>query len=959
MDPFTLDFTEKGRIGFGYLLYYGLSSERESHLKLLSFAPHPPSQILPPVAMYTGIDPMFHLHTHRWRQSYFLFLVGLLVAGPMVRTRSAFAQQDLPRQPIPVQTGDSEVIATAVSETAVSETAVSATAVSETAAFETAEASKKALPELAPGLVRFSFEGTPWREVVRWITDEADLALHVGDLPPGSFTYSDPNAFTVQAAIDRINLFLLAEGFTLVRSGDLLSVINLADPRSMQQLDVLAKFVTAEQLSAIDGDTPLGDHDVVKCLFPLGERDAEDAVREIKTLQLMMEPKVLSQTNQLILTDTVSKLRSVLAILKAFKQEEMTNGTIVKSFSLQHCTTEDILTVARPHLGLATGEMIGIDVSLSSDLAGKNLFVTGVEDKVNLIEGLVEAIDQPKQDPQETNAAMEFRTHFVEGGNLQTIYNVLQTLLAGQTVRLSIDESAGSIVALATPTVQKEIAQTVAQMQASEAAFEVIPLHTVDPYVAIGLIEGMLDLPDEFDDPKQIDPDAPKIDADPANMRLFVRAKKHQIDQIKAIVAGLEQNGSLQNNDTMRVFPLQGSEAERLVKTAAKFWRGTNPIVLLSPASMTDEHVFERVVGEDPSLTNPNDENADAMEGDAEHQLDRFYGIQSPSETRTLTSLPNRNGSPIQCQVSTRGLILESEDTEALDRFEQYLKTLSGPVHSVASPPIVFYLKHTKSDDALQMLGELLDGGESAKEASTSGLVNGYVSRSSSSSLLGSLVRSNDGTTTMTSGSITVVSDPRLNRLIAQGNSAEIELIENYLRIIDKDQSLTSIETYGSSHVIELVNTDVKEVADAVREAFAGRINDGKSGSAGSAQAAMRSQNNQNANNQRNGGKPARNVPASKAARDLEPKITLATHAQSNSLIVTAPDALFQEVKQLAETIDARGERAIEVITPINSEVFGELMQQVLLGEPVPRSNRNSSRDRNPSRNNSSRDNRR
>jgi len=899
---------------------------------------------------------MSYLLNFRWRQSFFLFLVGPFLVGPMLCMHPAFAQQAMPVQPVLAQTDDSALSETSeIVEIDARDNGARENSVLEN---ETNEPAVNDLPDLEPEMVQFSFEGAPWREVVRWIANEADLALHVGDLPPGSFTYSDPNPFTYQGAIDRINLFLLAEGYTLVRSGDLLSVINLADPRSMQQLDVLAKLVSVEQLEGIDGETTLGDHDVVKCLFPLGERNAEDAVREIKTLQLMMEPKVLSQTNQLILTDTASKLRSVLAILEAFEEEEMANGTIVKSFFLQHSTAEDILTVARPHLGLATGEMIGIDVSLSADLAGKNLFVTGVEDKVKLIEGLVKAIDQPKQDLLEANAEMEFRTHFVEGGNVQSIYNVLQTILAGQTVRLSIDESADSIVALASPSVQNEIAQTVAQMQASEAAFEVIPLRTVDPYVAIGLIEGMLDLPDEFDDPDEIDPHAPKIDADPANMRLFVRAKKHQIDQIKAIVAGLEQNGSLQNNETMRVFPVQASQAERLVKTAAKFWRGANPIVLLSPTSVTGEHAFERVVGDDVNETN-RDANSEVIDEDTDQRLDRLYGLQSPNADRMLTSLPNRNASPIQCQVSSRGLVLESDDTEALDRFEEYLRTLSGPRSSLPSPPVVFYLKHTKSDDALQMLGELLDGGESAKVATSPGLVNGYSSRSSSS-LLGSFVQSTDGTTTMTSGSITVVSDPRLNRLIVQGNSDEVERIENYLTIIDKDQSLTSIETYGSSHVIELVNTDVEEVADAVREAFAGRISDGKSGSTGSPQASMRSSNNQGGNRQRSsGGRPDRNAPAPKPTRDLEPKITLATHPQSNSLIVTAPDALFQEVKQLAETIDARGEQAIEVITPMNAEVFGELMQQVLLGEPVPRSTRNSSRDRTPSRSNSSRDNRR
>ena len=121
--------------------------------------------------------------------------------------------------------------------------------------------------------VRFSFDGVAWRDVIRWLADEGGLALQVSDLPTGSFTYSDPRVFTHAEAIDRINLFLLPEGFTLVRSGQLLSVINLGDQRSMQQLDAMAELVTTDDLK------DRSRHEVLKCIFPLGDIDPEEAVQ--------------------------------------------------------------------------------------------------------------------------------------------------------------------------------------------------------------------------------------------------------------------------------------------------------------------------------------------------------------------------------------------------------------------------------------------------------------------------------------------------------------------------------------------------------------------------------------------------------------------------------------------------------------------------------------------------------
>ena len=146
-------------------------------------------------------------------------------------------------------------------------------------------------------------------------------------------------------------------------------------------------------------------------------------------MKLMTTPEVLGKTNQLIITDTAAKLRSVQSILSAFQPELMDNGTVVKSFRLQHVSAEDVLLVARPHLGLATGEMIGIDVSISADVLGENIFVTGMEDKVKLLDGLVTAIDQPEQKQLTEEGESILRSHPVTGGNVETVHSGPKTTL--------------------------------------------------------------------------------------------------------------------------------------------------------------------------------------------------------------------------------------------------------------------------------------------------------------------------------------------------------------------------------------------------------------------------------------------------------------------------------------------------------------------------------------------------
>lgn len=843
------------------------------------------------------------------------------------------------------------------------------------------EASKILLP-IAPatnqsksvdGKLQFAFEGARWREVIKWLADEAGLALHVDDIPTGSFTYSDPSLFSHQEAIDRVNLFLLPQSFTLVRSGQLLSVINLSDPRGLAQLDALAKMVPPNKLA----DQPA--HEIVKCIFPLGKLKAEDAVTELQPLNLLTSPSVFTRTNQIMVIDTVAKLQNVKAILDSFEPDKLDNGTVVETFILDHVHAEDILSVARPHLGLATGETIGIDVSVSSDVQGKFIFVTGVEDKVSLLRGLVESIDKPGK-LSVTDGEGILKRYPVASGNAEVIYNVLLTLMSGKPVRLSVDPLGGSIVALASPEDHKQIEATVTQFQTAEEEFAVIPLKHVNAYFAITLLEQMLELEDtttssfsDDDDRRDRDRDyrdrdrrsrsaaplvvpekPPKIDADPGNRRLYVRGLKSQIEQIQRIIEEIDVPegaaagaGVLGEGSDLRILPLKGRQAEELLTMAARFWQGDNPVYLLG-SIVARQRPSERVI---------NGESTAASRPQATRQPQRAI-----PDVRLLTESGNRDAAPIRCQVTVRGLIMQSDDVASLDKFISYLMALAGPLQKASSPPTVFYLKHTKPDDALRMLAELLDGGETASETDAGSLVNGYVS--STTSLLGSFITTREGVMTLMADTMTVVSDARLNRLIAQGTDSDIELIEGYLKIIDKDSSITSVETYGTSHLIELQHVSAAEAAEVLRQAFVGRVaasTSGRSGQPGqqrggqpSNQGVTRGDDNRNNGDDRNNGDNGDNgrgnakqqQPRSSQAAPVirEPQMTIAVHETSNSLIVTAPDGLFRQVQQLVELIDVRSQQSLQVVPTNNAGLLEMLLQEALEEDASGRTSNSTSR---------------
>jgi hypothetical protein len=213
---------------------------------------------------------------------------------------------------------------------------------------------------------RFSFSRAPWKEVLQFLATNANLSLHIGELPGGSFTYIDSRAYTPDEAIDRINLFLIPQRFVLVRSGDLLSVIALDDEAGVRQLDAMAELIEPAELAG------RSSQQLVKCLFPLGSAEPDQALQELGGLLLMQEPVLLKNTNQLLVTDTVGKLITVEIVLARLSNRPNAVGPI-KRFALGELDAEQVLTQIRPHVGLEPLAMSGADISLSIDASGRQL----------------------------------------------------------------------------------------------------------------------------------------------------------------------------------------------------------------------------------------------------------------------------------------------------------------------------------------------------------------------------------------------------------------------------------------------------------------------------------------------------------------------------------------------------------------------------------------------------------
>ena len=170
-------------------------------------------------------------------------------------------------------------------------------------------------------------------------------------------------------------------------------------------------------------------------------------------------------------------------------------------------------------------------------------------------------------------------------------------------------------------------------------------------------------------------------------------------------------------------------------------------------------------------------------------------------------------GSDIRVEFTPNGIIISSEDTAALDQFEELIRTISPPVSGSRSKGFtVFFLKHCKAEVARQLISDILGG--TTTEAGGGGSLMGDMASNlmgGGGGILGALLGGGGGsgggavTTVQATGPVSIVADSRLNCLIVQALPADAQLVEQLLKIVDREGSITDIETAGKPHIIPIV----------------------------------------------------------------------------------------------------------------------------------------------------------
>ncbi|MEX0818898.1 MAG: secretin N-terminal domain-containing protein, partial [Pirellulaceae bacterium] len=792
-------------------------------------------------------------------------------------------------------------------------------------------------------------------------------------------------------AIDLMNRVLLLKGYTLVRSERLLTLMNLEDEIPPQ----LVEFVSVADLDK------RGSFEIVKCLFHLSKMDPADAEAEISKM-IGPQGKVVAfpTASQILVTETAGKLRTIREMIEQAENPQAGGNRAILEIKLTHVGPEEVLAIARPLLNIPEDANSNEQIRIAVDPFSSRLFATGERDLIRQLEEIVPMVDREAGEGEgATLGALEqpqLMTYPITKADPVQALQILQTLLAGlPDVRLAIDPVTNKVVALARPSEHATIVATLKQLEGDTDQIEVIQLYKMDPQLVILSINKLFGMGDT-----EGAADGPKIDGDPTTMKLWVRGSAAQIAQVKDLVEKLEgpQADGTGLRENIRVLPLSGATANATLENMELFWptMRSNKIRVVTPSAIgatlrerrlavpppSDQPRSPAADPEPPSPPGEQPPNPDSR-GNADMEKAgrvRFATLQQEergrggegetgrglqqtnerarteaeskqaeskqAESKQAEPTPSRPqlGNDIIVSVTPNGLVIASNDLDALDDFESLLRTFTDQSAFLGSEPTVFWLRYVKADVAAETLNQIVNG---VTSSGGGGSLLGDVASSMLGDIGGGMLGGMLGGSgdSFAAGSASIVPDVRLNALIVQAAPADLLLIERLLPVIDRESSPEDVQTAGRPRLIPVLYMPADQMATIVKQVYPDRIA-GASGSGGQQQRqpspadlvqALRGAAGGGGRGGRGGGQ----------AESEPPKMTIGVDPRSNSLIVAAPDPLFREVEMLVEQLDQEGlegDDAMEVVTIRygNAETVRSALS-ALIGQPIKSSGTSSS----------------
>ncbi|HVA51492.1 MAG TPA: secretin N-terminal domain-containing protein [Pirellulales bacterium] len=488
------------------------------------------------------------------------------------------------------------------------------------------------------GKISFSFNGQPWPAVLEWLADISDMSLEWDEAPAGYVNLTTHGFYSVDEVRDMLNSYLLNKGFTVLRNGEVLIVMNL------KKLDYsLVPRVRPDDLDQ------RGTYELVRTFFDLDWLVAEAAAEEIKPL-LSPFGKVtpLKATNRLDAIDTAGNLRRIRELLS---EEQSSNGQqrLVREFKLRFTRAAEVLDTLNTLLGIETKQAAApVDprqlmqammmaqqgggqampqlgkkentVFLAVNARENSILANAPPDKIGVIEQAIEAVDVPQGRGKGLLAdAQRVKVYRLSGLQPETMVKVLKELGSlDPTTKLEVDVKKNALIVYAPLADHLLITDLVERLDGASRRFEVIQLRTLSAEYVAGSILTLMNGPEKqnesgrsrypyyfFDSGSQQQQDSTDkfwVEADVERNRLLLRANDVELTEVRALLVKLGEIPADERYGTeTRVVPVAPNEEtlEALKQIQSEL---ENPLLIdINPSALQSRRRSKNAEEEEPA----------------------------------------------------------------------------------------------------------------------------------------------------------------------------------------------------------------------------------------------------------------------------------------------------------------------------------------------------------------------
>lgn len=799
--------------------------------------------------------------------------------------------------------------------------------------------------------IRFEFQNADWQDVIPWFADQAGYSLQtVNEWPEGTFFLQDESEYTTREALDQLNhtLRMRRPPFTLIRNRQMLILARLEDANFPDDL--------IETVSVSDLDNR-GKYETISCVFDMGELNAQEMYEELKPMvnEATNRISVYPRANQIRVRASGSQLRDIRDLIAIANKRYVNDNLQVEVYRLKHIDAESFMMIARGLLDMEQGQDTNFDGSLtiSREPFGNRLFLRGTKSMLERFEETASVIDVPADEVEGVEIAKQtFKTYPIEV-EPQLGYDLLQTVLEGTGARMQQDATTGAILVLGR---EEDHLAVVAALDAiaghSGDDFDIIKVQNGEASEMMLAIQSLLRQTADGTSAS-----GPVVMANSALNQILVRGTPKEVAEVRRMVADLDANAiprrkgprtstriiSMDQSDIEEISPMM----EDLLKTTGR----KNSMIIVLPDERNElKRRMRGVPSRRPEAGRSSEGQPiqdDELRNKGSHRLNLKSGLAlaiqllgtspalqtgllAPPEPRQeeevgntsqedgkprnpdyrpaeqITSVP---GAPIEVRFTDYGIVITSEDLDALDDIELLIQEQLDAESSVQLPTF-YFLKHRKADSMKASLEQHFgiksnSGTGEGGGASLMGNVMNNMLGGGTSDLLGGLLGGGGGggSAGELEGDVRFGIDIAFNTVYVTGATGnDLTQITDFIETFDQPEPPHNPELLGEFRTIKIYYRDPVEVKDIIQAQINELVKSGQAESANPQKNGDAQQIARMMQQLAGGGKGGGNTNV-----DIEkdrPKVMLDVDPATNLLLVTGPEFIYKEILKRARELD-------------------------------------------------------